>query len=423
MNQSWIFLFIILLLVLIFIVSSKSKNQKEILPITYIQETVTPRLIQNENDPVVQKNLTLIESANDMEQKKKLAGAPTICVFKPNKFITYSYDQFIATFTGLILPSALGPTRANTPAVKYLNPYEPRTLAYQGFDPDHTDDFLHIQQRDIDSIMRIQTETGRPLDFSKIPPVEPDKSVFYGVSPKLFNKARDQGACGSCWAYSAVTAIEAQVVKKFLIENPAYLSIQYYIDCVKQCRGCEGGFPIYVYEQVAKDGFVVWDAYAPYLGQETQVCQPPKEKFPFQLQGMIVFSKNDASYFTAQEVEKAFTYQNLELDIPNNDTINKIKKILFNYGPVSALIYVDDKLPYFSNGIYKTIDNKDGVKQNPNHAIVIGGYGINVYGERYWIIRNSWGSEWGEDGYVPLSMDSAIAGIDIPVFDNIPPTL
>jgi hypothetical protein len=368
-------------------------KQEDIRPISYIStqlEPITPRLIQNE-DAIVQKNLQLIEGANDMEQKKKLAGAPTICVFKPNKFISYSYEQFIATFTGLILPNEL--------------------LARPALFSDFSIPKL------------IQNGTPKLLDFNQIPNVPQDKSVFYGVSPKLFNRARDQGACGSCWAYSAVTAIEAQVVKKFLIENPAYLSIQYYIDCVKECRGCEGGFPIFVYEQVAKDGFVVWDAYAPYLGQESQVCQPPKEKFPFQLQGSIIFSKTDAAYFTAAQTEDAFEYQNLELQILNDSMIEKVKKILFNYGPVSALIYVDDKLPYFSNGIYKTVDNKDGVKQNPNHAIVIGGYGINVYGERYWIIRNSWGSEWGEDGYVPLSMDSAIAGIDIPVFDNIPPTL
>ena len=352
-------------------------------PVSFIDlpSNIIPKFVQNENDPVVQNNLKVIDQANEFQQQKRLMGAPTICVFKPNKFITYSYQQFIDTFTGLILPQFLGPVRA-------------------------------------------QTENARLLDFSKIPAVNADQSVFYGVSPKLFNKARDQGACGSCWAYSGVTVIEAQVVKKFLIENPAYLSTQYYIDCVKQCRGCQGGFPLYVYEQVAKDGFVVWDAYAPYLGKETNVCEPPKERFPYQLQGMVVFSKTDAAYFTANQVDEAFQYQNLELQIPSEELIEKIKKILFNYGPISALIYVDEALPYFSSGINMCVDvDKNGVKQNPNHAIVIGGYGINVYGERYWIVRNSWGSEWGEDGYLPLAMNSAISGLDMPVFDNIPPLL
>ncbi len=337
-----------------------------------------------QEETVIKNNLQLISNANNIEQKKKADGAPTICVFIPNKFLSYSYDQFINTFTGLILPSALIPA--------------PKT---------------------------IQNETqSKLIDFSKIPEVSKDRSVFYGVSPKLFNKARDQGPCGSCWAYSGVSAIEAQVVKKYLVENPAYVSIQYYIDCVKQCKGCEGGFPLYVYEQIANDGYVVWEDFAPYVGVASEVCEPPKQKFPITTSGTIVFGKDDqAGYFTSKQFTEAFGFQELELKVPSPELIEKIKKILFNYGPISALIYVDDKMPYFSSGIYMTVDTKDGKKVKPNHAILIGGYGINVYGETYWVIRNSWGSEWGEDGYVPLSMTSPMSGLNIPLLDQIPPTV
>lgn len=395
MKKNWpVYSFIILLLLIIFAISlynNRSDNNKPIQfsNVSFLESYYgqpEKKLIQaptDTNDPAVRTNLEIIANANAMEQKKLLLGANTICVFKANKFLPYTFEQFVNTFTGLILPQQLlagGPVRASNGNYKLV-------------------------------------------DFDKVKPVDPDRAVFYGIAPKLFNKARDQGACGSCWAYSGVTAIEAQVVKKFLIENPAYVSIQYYIDCVEQCKGCKGGFPIFVYEQVAKDGYVVWDDYAPYLGKESGTCAPPRQKFPYQLQGAVVFSKDNAGYFTANQITDAFQFQNLELDVPNDSTIEKIKKMLFNYGPISALIFVDDKLPFFSSGIYKTVDTKDGVKQKPNHAIVIGGYGINVYGENYWIIRNSWGSEWGEDGYVPLSMDSPICGLDIPIFDDIPPLL
>ncbi len=356
-------------------------NQVSFLDSYYLENR---KLVQEPNleDPVIKQNLEIIAKANAMEQKKKLLGANTICVFKANRFLPYSYDQFVNTFTGLILPQQLlaGPVRASNGSYQLV-------------------------------------------DFSKIKPIDADKAVFYGIAPKLFNKARDQGACGSCWAYSAVTAVEAQVVKKFLIENPAYVSTQYYIDCVEQCKGCKGGFPVFVYEQVAKDGFVVWDDYAPYLGKESGTCAPPKQRFPYQLQGAIVFSKDNAAYFTKDKLNDAFQYQNLELSVPDKVMIDKIKQILFNYGPISVLLYVDDKLPFYSSGIYKTVDTKDGVKQKPNHAVVVGGYGINVYGESYWIIRNSWGSEYGESGNIALSMDSPICGLDIPVFDDVPPTI
>ena len=407
MNNSVIFLFIVIILLFIIMLSYSSKDKRDILPVSFIDDNITEhwKHIQNEteSDPAVKQNLQIIEKANDMEFKRKLAGAPTICIFKPNKFLKYSYQQFIDTFTGLILPS-LGNLRASN----------------------KTDNIgTTLINNQVVNIGRelIANDAVKLIDFNKIKPVDADKSVFYGVVPKLFNKARDQGACGSCWAYSGVTAIEAQVVKKYLIENPAYLSIQYYIDCVKDCKGCQGGFPLYVYEQVAKDGFVVWDDYLPYTAQQSKVCQPPRSKFPLKLQGMIVFAETDAAYFTADQINQAFQYQNLKLEMLKEDMIEKIKKILFNYGPISALIYVDDKMPYFSNGIYMTVDTKDGVKQRPNHAVVIAGYGINVYGEKYWVMRNSWGSEWGEDGYFPLSQDSPMCGFDIPVFDDIPPTL
>ena len=376
----------ILVLIFIYVIYRiKSQNSKDIQWDDVFTRLPTEYFVQTSQDPkkevVIKDNLKIIQTANEMEQKKKADGAPTICVFIPNKFLPYSYEEFVKTFTGLLLPFAPTPIPA-------------------------------------------QNENVKLIDFAKIPEVDKERSVFYGVAPKLFNKARDQGPCGSCWAYSAVTAFEAQVVKKYLVENPAYVSIQYYIDCVKQCKGCEGGFPLYVYEQIAKDGFVVWDDFAPYVGVQNDVCAPPKEKFPVTTTGTIVFGKDEnAGYFTGSQFTEAFEYQELELKVPTPELIEKIKKILFNYGPISALIYVDDKLPYFSSGIYKTVDTKDGVKQKPNHAIVIGGYGVNVYGETYWVIRNSWGSEWGEDGYLPLSMTSPMSGFNIPLLDQIPPTL
>jgi hypothetical protein len=406
MKRNWpIFVFFILIIILIFYFSVVNQNQKANKPLKFapvsfldsyytenrsLSNNISRKLVQepNLNDPAVKQNLEIINKANALEQKKKLLGANTICVFKANKFLPYTFDQFVNTFTGLILPQQLLAVRAanGTRAANGSNNYQ-------------------------------------LVDFSKIKPVDADKAVFYGIAPKLFNQARDQGACGSCWAYSAVTAVEAQVVKKFLIENPAYVSTQYYIDCVEQCKGCKGGFPIFVYEQVAKDGFVVWDDYAPYLGKESGTCAPPRQRFPYQLQGSIVFSKDNAAYFTKDKLNDAFQFQNLELSVPEPAMIEKIKQILFNYGPISVLIYVDDKLPFFSSGIYKTVDTKDGVKQKPNHAVVIGGYGINVYGESYWIMRNSWGESYGEAGNIPLSMDSPICGLDIPVFDEVPPVI
>jgi hypothetical protein len=399
MKRNWpIFVFFLLIFLLVIYLSIQNNKDQFNKPIRfanvsfldqYYSEKENRKLVQEPNpeDPVIRQNLEIINKANAMEQKKKLLGANTICVFKANRFLPYTYPQFVATFTGLILPQQLigGQTVHNSSIAQPLHISTP-------------------------------LPTGiKKVDFAKIKPVDADKAVFYGIAPKLFNKPRDQGACGSCWAYSAVACVEAQVVKKFLIENPAYVSTQYYIDWVKECKGCKGGFPLFVYQQVAND-------VRPYLGKESGVCEPPRQRFPYQLQGSIVYGNNgEAGYFPKDRLTEGLSYQNLELRVLSDPEIENLKKVLFNYGPISALIYIDDKLPFYSSGIYKTVDNKDGVKQNPNHAVVIGGYGINVYSERYWIIRNSWSTEYGEGGNIILSMDSPMCGFDIPIFDDIPP--
>ena len=340
---------------------------------------------------VMKENLELIKISNQQEKERKSKiGDITVATFEPNKFLPYTYNEIIQNFTGLNIPENFIENEAS-----------PKKTQMDG-----SNNEIKYQR----------------IDFEKIPDTGAKKDIFYGVSPKLFNKARDQDKCGSCWAFSAVTVVEAQIVKKFLSESPPYLSIQYYLDCVKQARGCEGGFPIFVYEKILEDGFVPWDYIIPYTAT-TDVCIIPLKKFPVNIKGVIAADKNDIVFFKRENIVYAEIFNNIELTIPDSIMIEKIKKILFTYGPLSVLIYVDEKLPFFSNGIYLAVDKKDGIKQNPNHAVVIGGYGINVYGQDYWIIRNSWGSEWAEDGYIQLSTKSPISGITMAIFDEIPPLL
>ena len=335
-----------------------------------------------DNTKIVESNMLLIKKSNEEQQKiqQKLGPNFQVSTFAPNKFIPYTFEQFITNFTGLNIPEPL----------KTVN------------------------------VKHISMENFKKIDFDKIPGTE-DKTIFYGLSPKLFNKARDQGICGSCWAFSAVSVVEAQIVKRFQSESPPYLSIQYYLDCVKRAKGCEGGFPIFVYQKIALDEFVPWDYIVPYIGEQVS-CSIPFRKFPIKLKGIVSATKDDFYFFDLFQLMEAEKNNNLELLVPSASMIQKIKKLLFSYGPLSVLIYVDQKLPFFQNGIYIATDkNKEGMKQWPNHAVVIAGYGMNVFGQDYWIIRNSWGSEWAEDGYIPLSTKSFISGINIPILDDIPP--
>jgi C1A family cysteine protease len=399
MKPSNFFFFVaVIFLFLLLVVFVSKKSHEQIYKIKsapqptdeYLDEIVKEYVVSNGNseDPdeqekrkqIVKQNLQKIYQYNQEETKKKEKNV--VAKFTANKFLAYTYEEIVQNFTGLAIPQHL------------------------------------IQADPVPAFENYQL-----VDFDQIPSTDAKKDIFYGLSPKLFNKARDQGICGSCWAFSAVTAVEAQIVKKYVAENPAYIAVQYYIDCVKKAKGCEGGFPLYVYEKIAEDGFVMWDKYTPYSEDKNEICAKPKYNLPIDLKGIICFGKEDVAYFTKPYIKESENFYNLDLRVPNAMMKEKIKKILFNYGPISLLIYVDHKLPYISSGIFIAGNKKDGKEMYPNHAVVVAGYGMNIYGEDYWIVRNSWGSEWAEDGYVQLSTKSHISGLNLPILEKEPPLI
>jgi C1A family cysteine protease len=114
-------------------------------------------------------------------------------------------------------------------------------------------------------------------------------------------------------------------------------------------------------------------------------------------------------------------WHGLQTNQPSDVQIKNIKKLLFNYGPLTAHIYVDKLLPFFQDGIYNLTNKENEVLVQPNHAVLIAGFGKSVNGDEYWIVRNSWGQDWGIGGYIQVTTKSPIGGITIPLFEDTPP--
>jgi C1A family cysteine protease len=76
-------------------------------------------------------------------------------------------------------------------------------------------------------------------------------------------------------------------------------------------------------------------------------------------------------------------------------TEDDIKKVVANVGPVSIGIFVTDNFFSYSSGVF----SDQNCAQSPNHAVLIVGYGTDN-GQDYWLIKNSWGQDWGESGYI-----------------------
>jgi len=197
-------------------------------------------------------------------------------------------------------------------------------------------------------------------------------------SKNILNEIRNQGDCGGCWAFSVVGTVEALVnIKKGRI-NP-HLSVQQLIDCDSQDKGCKGGWAPNALKYIARTG-VVSDSDYPYE-EKNAVCKSDLISDPSNIKAKI-----DSNFVRCEEDE--------------------CKQGEFNYnllknGPVSVVIDAYNTNFYnYKNGYYNESCSE------PNHAVILVGFGYDAEKNvKYWIIRNSWGSDWGMNGYGYVKYD------------------
>ncbi|CAO1398830.1 unnamed protein product [Diamesa hyperborea] len=184
---------------------------------------------------------------------------------------------------------------------------------------------------------------------------------------EILSPVRNQGTqCGACWSFATVSLLESYYFIKY--KKSISLSEQLLIDCVQ--NGCTDGDFTYALDYVKANG--ISNTNYKYTGK-TGTCPLIKPKSLFKVKSAV--------------------------SIPEGNEI-KMKEVLANIGPVA--VAVDSRWPTFilyKSGVY--YDNRcstDAV----NHAMIVVGYG-NENNQDYWLVRNSWGDTWGEDGYIKIA--------------------
>lgn len=194
---------------------------------------------------------------------------------------------------------------------------------------------------------------------------------------------KNQGQCGSCWAFSTTEQIESDT---FLATGKLdVLSPQQIVSCDTVDGGCNGGNPINGYSYVYSAGGIEFDKDYPYTSGTTQA------------DGTCTFN---AKFIAANT--KPTTYGLVSQSASQES--NMYTQILDT--PMSVLVQATTWQTY-SGGI---ITSKDGCGTNIDHAVQAVGIGQSG-GVTYWIVRNSWSATWGEDGYVYVQTGSNVCGI------------
>lgn len=201
---------------------------------------------------------------------------------------------------------------------------------------------------------------------------------------------KDQGACGSCWAFSAVAEVESMNFMKHGILTS--LSEQQVVSCDKGYGdyGCQGGDTVSAYKYIQDKGLQGSSGY-PYVSGST---------------GSDGTCKYNAS---AVEVKlSGFTYATPAcFDSCKSQDEQTLLNNLVSNGPVSICVYASS-WQFYSGGVFSDISQCPTSYTSLNHCVQLVGYQANG---GYWIARNSWGTGWGEKGHIYLKYGSNMCGL------------
>jgi len=196
---------------------------------------------------------------------------------------------------------------------------------------------------------------------------------------EYLNEPRDQGMCGSCWAFATLGAVEGAIGLKNR-QTINYLSTQQLVDCDTSNNGCNGGNSANAYTYVSKMGVHLESLY-PYTANPG-TCQ----------------------YSNSMPLNTISSYSYCSNYSSNDDNKCSVERVygLLKQGPGTIGIDAStDEFRSYSSGIFSANCNED------NHAVVLVGYGTTEDGTDYWVVRNSWGSSWGDKGYIKVKVNDS----------------
>ncbi|CAG9810788.1 unnamed protein product [Chironomus riparius] len=185
----------------------------------------------------------------------------------------------------------------------------------------------------------------------------------------LVTKVGLQINCNSCYAWSSAAVLEGQLRKCGISRKS--VSVQSEVDCTTASSWhCKSGYPYSVFRWQMKGGIL------------------PASKYPYEdKDGICAYSRNDVLAYV--DVPYDYDFYNV------HGGHEYMKKLVSHYGPIASGICSSKSFEDYSSGVYDV----DKCCKKSNHAIAIVGYGTDPKNGDYWLVKNSWGPTWGDNGF------------------------
>ncbi|HLP62631.1 MAG TPA: C1 family peptidase [Candidatus Deferrimicrobium sp.] len=192
-----------------------------------------------------------------------------------------------------------------------------------------------------------------------------------------YTPIKNQGSCGSCWAFGMTAMVESTA--KRLTGTTYDLSEQYVLNCTSKQWGCNGGFFNFV-------------TFMPGDGARAESCLP-----------YVAVKNRCVKTCPVVYTINNWAYVGNSSSVPSTDAI---KNAIYTYGAVAAAVYVDSYWQAYISGCFN--GNAYG---SCNHAIELVGWDdTQCGGAGAWKLKNSWGTGWGEAGYMWIKYGSQLVG-------------
>ncbi|KAK2917862.1 hypothetical protein Q8A73_004608 [Channa argus] len=206
-------------------------------------------------------------------------------------------------------------------------------------------------------------------------------SIDWRKKGNYVTPVKNQGACGSCWTFSTTGCLES--VTAIATGKLVPLSEQQLVDCAQDFNnhGCNGGLPSQAFEYIMYNKGLMTENDYPYKGRENQCSYKPELAAAF-----------------VKEVVNVTAY----------DEMGMVDAVA-THNPVSFAFEVTDDFMSYHKGVY-TSTRCHNTTDKVNHAVLAVGYGKDN-GTPYWIVKNSWGPQWGMDGYFLIERGKNMCGL------------